>query len=324
MTLEPELAIVDPHHHFIGEPAHRYMFDHFVSDVSSGHNVVGSVHVEAGTGYKGTGPVELRPVGETEFVNGMAALSASGNFGPKGLCCGIVGYADLRLGAHVVPVLEAHIAAGGGRFRAVRDSTVWSDDPALPPVRGPYPASDLMLQDDYQAGVMELGRLGLAYEAWLFQHQLPQLAALAAKAGSTRIILDHGGGPVGVGRNARDRPAAFRQWQDELRKLAQFDNIYLKVGGFGMPQVGLFEPQQPGTDAAGIAERERHHIESCVEIFTPERCMFESNFPIESITSRSYHDIWNAFKIVTTNWTEHEKSRLFSRTANEVYELGLF
>ncbi|CAA9543489.1 MAG: Purine/pyrimidine phosphoribosyl transferase, partial [uncultured Thermomicrobiales bacterium] len=96
--IEPALPIVDPHHHLWDRPGWRYLLDELLADLNSGHTIVATVFLQCRAMHRADGPEALRPVGETEFVNGVAAMSASGGYGLTRVCAGIVGPADLRLG----------------------------------------------------------------------------------------------------------------------------------------------------------------------------------------------------------------------------------
>src|ERR1051326_2213265 len=197
--LEPNLPIVDPHHHPWDRPGWRYLLDELLADLDSGHNVVATVFVQCRAMYRRDGAEELRPLGETEFVNGIAAMSASGRYGSARVCAGIVGHADLGLGARVEPVLEAHLRAAGGRFRGIRHITTWdADSSVMNPSYRPPPG--LLGDQRFREGFAKLAPLGLAFDAWLYHPQIDELTALAQKFPDARIVLDHVGGPLGTGR----------------------------------------------------------------------------------------------------------------------------
>src|SRR6266581_814856 len=221
--LEPALPICDPHHHLWDQrPARvseRYLLDELLDDVGSGHNIVSTVFIECGAMYRADGPESLRPVGETEFVNGIAAMSASGIYGPTRVAAGIVGTVDLRLGDKVADVLDAHIAAGGGRFRGIRQAAAWDADPTFPPSRT-NPGSGLFKRDDFRAGFKHLAPRQLTFEAWCYHHQLPDVTSLARAFPDTTIILDHFGGPLGIGPYAGQADEIFAQWRPLIAELA--------------------------------------------------------------------------------------------------------
>src|SRR5438067_4423778 len=194
--LEPELPIIDPHHHLWDRPGWRYLLDELLADTGTGHNIIATVFVQARAMHRADGPEPLRPVGETEFVNGVAAMSASGTYGPTRVCAGIVGYADLTLGAPVQAVLEAHIRAGGDRFRGIRHISAWDADPTVLNPSNPAPRG-LLADRAFREGFARLARLGLSFDAWLYHPQIDELADLAGAFADTRVVLNHVGGPLG-------------------------------------------------------------------------------------------------------------------------------
>ncbi|MDP6814691.1 MAG: amidohydrolase family protein [Alphaproteobacteria bacterium] len=323
-TLEPELAICDPHHHLWDfrpermEP--RYFLDEFLADLNTGHNITATVFIECGTMFKADGPVELRPVGETEFVNGIAAMSASGQYGPIRVAAGIVGTADLSLGDDVAAVLEAHLAAGGGRFRGIRHSGVWDASDDLPNGRmSPQPR--VYLNEDFRTGLARLGRMGLTFEAWCYHPQIPELAELARAVPGTTIVLNHLGGPMGVGPYAGRQDEIFAQWRRDVAELAQCDNVVAKLGGINMEinGFGWHERERP-PGSKELMEATRHYYDYTIEQFGIDRCMFESNFPVDKVTC-DYNVLWNSFKRLTADYSDDEKRRLYHDNAMQVYRL---
>jgi predicted TIM-barrel fold metal-dependent hydrolase len=269
--------------------------------------------------YRAGGPIEMRPIGETEFANGIAAVSASGLYGPIRVCAGIVGCVDFRLGPRVQAVLEAHIAAGNGRFRGIRNSVAWDSFEGLRNYRAPPPG--LLRDPEFQRGFTSLEPLGLTFDVWLYFTQIPDVIALAARFPSTKIIVDHMGGPIGIGPHAENRTEVLAKWKSRLLALSRHPNVYLKVGGLGMPIVGLgFDGRAPRPGSHDLAPAWRPYIETCIEIFGSDRCMLESNFPPDK-KSCDYGVLWNTFKRVTAAYSADEKDALFRRTASEVYRL---
>jgi len=321
-ALEPDLPIIDAHHHLWDRPNWRYLFDEYLADIAaSGHNVAASVFVQCQAMYRADGPAAMRVVGETEFVNGVAAMSASGQYGPHRLCAGIVGHADLRLGDDVAGVLEAHIAAAPDRFRGIRHITVWDADQSLmnPLSAGP-PA--LLADSAFRAGFARLAPLGLVFDAWLFHPQIPELTELARAFPQTRIVLDHLGGIVGIGAYWDRREDIFVRWSRAIRELAACDNVCVKLGGLGMRINGFgFETREVPPSSDILAATWRPYIETCIEAFGAGRCMFESNFPVNK-GSYGYGAVWNAFKRLTRGASESDRTSLFSGTAARVYGLA--
>lgn len=317
--VEPERPICDPHHHLWDHAESRYLLDELLVDVTSGHNVVSTVFVECASMYRADGPEALRPVGETEFVNGIAAMSASGGYGPIRACAGIVSFADLTLGAAVAEVLDLHMARSD-RFRGIRHAAGWDADDR---VRNSHtnPPPGLLAEPSFRAGLAELGRRGLSFDAWLYHPQIPELTDLARAFPDVTIIFDHFGGPLGIGRYAGRRAEIYDRWRRDVAELARCPNVYAKLGGLVMPINGFdFHKREvpPGSDeiVAATGDYYRHAI----DCFGPERCMFESNFPVDK-QSCSYHVLWNAFKKLVSDASEGEKSRLFHDNACQAYRL---
>jgi len=318
--LEPALPIVDPHHHLWDRNNHRYLLDELLDDTGSGHNVVATVFVDCVAYYRARGPVEMRPIGETEFANGVAAMAASGIYNGTLACAGIVSHADLTRGAAAKAVLEAHVAAGNGRFRGIRHAGGWD---ASEEIRNSHtnPPQGLYAAKAFREGFATLAPLGLSFEAWQYHPQLPELIDLARTFSQTSIILNHVGGPLGIGPYAGKTAETFAAWKKNMIELAKCQNVTVKLGGLGM-RIGVFDlhkREKPPTSEQ-IAEAWKPWIETCIEAFGANRCMFESNFPVDKITS-GYAVLWNAFKRLAAGATAGEKQALFSGTASRVYRL---
>jgi predicted TIM-barrel fold metal-dependent hydrolase len=318
----PELKIVDPHHHLIDRPeTGRYLLPDILEDIGCGHNVVATVYIEWLSMYRADGPVEMRPVGEVEFANGVAAMSASGGYGKPRLCAGIIAHADLSLGAGVARVLEAMMVAGGGRLRGIRYMAASDPDQAAwgAPVRRP---EGMLLDSKVRQGFSRLAPLGLTFEAWVYHPQLGDLLDLARAFPTTRIALNHVGGPIGLGRYQGKRKEVFADWSERIRELAACPNVYAKLGGLGMPMFGFeFEEAELPPSSAELATAWRPYIETAISAFGPSRCMFESNFPVDK-TSYSYGVFWNACKRLVEGASRSEKADLFSETASRFYRLN--
>ena len=318
--LEPELPIVDPHHHLWDRPGWRYLLDELLADLNSGHNLVATVFLQCRAMHRASGPEALRPVGETEFVNGIAAMSASGGYGPTEICAGIVGHADLRLGAGVREVLEAHIRAGGGRFRGIRHIAAWNAE-VQRSANSPDP--NLYADPHFREGFGQLAPLGLSFDAWNYHPQIDELTDLARAFPDTPIVLNHIGGPLGNGSYAGRREVEFATWAAGIRQLATCPNVFVKLGGLGMPftNLGLHDgPEPPSSER--LASVSRPFFETCIEAFGADRCMFESNFPVDK-ESFSYAVYWNACKRLTRGASPTERAALFRRSAARFYRLTL-
>jgi len=320
-AIDPAQAIVDAHHHLYERPGLRYLLPDMLADVQSGHDIRATVYVQARAMYRSSGPEAMKPVGETEFANGVAAMSASGLYGRTQLCAAIVGAADLMIGDPVQDVLQAQIAAAPARFRGVRHTLAWDAEPSL--LNPAYAVSeDMMATSAFRAGFRRLAPMGLSFDAWLFFHQLPRLAALARDFPDTTIILNHCGGILGVGPYACRRNEVFRRWESGMRELAACPNARVKLGGLGMRMCGFgFDARELPASSGQLARGWRPWLETAIELFGTSRCMFESNFPVDKGTF-SYGVGWNAMKRVCAGASPHEKDDLFWRSAARCYRLG--
>lgn len=320
-VLDPDLPICDPHIHLWDGPRERgrYLLDDYLKDADTGHNIVNTVYVECGAMYRTTGPEEMRPVGETEFAIDVARRSDSGKYGRIRVADGIVAFADLTLGSRVASVLEKHIEVGGDRLKGIRQPCTWDIDPA---VISMAKAKDMMFDSGFRRGFECLKDYGLSFDAWQYYTQLQELADLAQAFPQTRIVVNHAGGPLGVGRHARHREEALCAWKRGMTALAPLSNVFVKLGGLGMPRCGFGWHEQPTPpDPMGLAAAMGPYYETCIELFGVDRCMFESNFPVDRV-SYPYSVLWNAFKLFAKDFSTDERKALFLETATGVYRLG--
>ncbi|OZI77703.1 amidohydrolase family protein [Bordetella genomosp. 12] len=323
-ALEPELPIIDAHHHLWDFPAvgNRYLLPDYLADVQGGHNIVASVYVEAAAMWRADGPEALRPVGEVEFAAGMAAMADSGTYGPCRIAAAIVAHADLRLGAQVREVLLAQQAAAGGRLRGIRHQVAHATGAVGKYIKHPVDA-DLMYQAGFRAGVAQLAPLGLSFDAWLYHPQLAGLRDLARAFPDTVIVLNHVGGVLGVDAYAGRQAQAFAQWSEQMAALADCPNVVVKLGGMGMPVFGFgFETGDGPPTSAQLAERWQPYIERCIGLFGAQRCLFESNFPVDR-QSCDYNALWNAFKLATQSLPSADRRAVFMETARRVYRIAI-
>jgi len=316
-VIDPELPICDPHHHLWEHPGHRYMLEELLKDITGGHNVVSTVYVDCQSGYRQTGPEEMRPVGETELVINLTANQKPGT--PE-IAAGIVGHAELMLGSRVAPVLEAHIAAGKGRFKGIRQMGAWESNPAL---QGGYnaPKKELLLDVRLREGFACLSRYGLTFETMVFHNQLMDVVDLARAFPDTTIILNHIGAPLGVGSYAQKRQEVLAVWKRNMAELSTCQNVWVKLGGVGMGILGFgWDKRAVPPGSAELAEAAKPYIMWCIEKFGCRRCMFESNFPVDR-DSCSYNILWNSFKRLTRDFSNAEKKDLFYHSAVRAYKL---
>ncbi len=317
-VIDPGLPIVDAHHHMWWRPPEAYQLPEILADTGSGHNVRATVFVQCTAMYRADGPEAFRPVGETEYVGGVAAISASGLFGDTRLCAGIVGYADLR-NPGVAAVLDAHIAAGSGRFRGIRQQA--QQDSHVGALARAVPPRDLLRDSAFRRGFARLAPLGLGFDAWVYFTQLGDVADLAAAFPETSIILNHIGAPLGVGYYADRRAEVFAAWSAGIATLARHPNVSIKLGGLGMAAYGfgLAERSAPASSVE-LATLWQPYLDVCIAAFGPDRGMFESNFPVDK-QACSYRTLWNAFKRMTAGHSPDERTAMFSATAMRVYRL---
>jgi L-fuconolactonase len=318
--IEPDLPICDPHHHLWDFPNSRYLLPELLADLTSGHNIESTVFVECGSFYRAGGPDPMKYVGETEFVNGAAAMAASGRYGPVLACEGIVGRADLSQGASVAEVLERHIRAGNDRFKGIRHAGAY--DPS-PDIRRSHtsPPPGLYALPSFREGFAKLGELGLSFEAWQYHPQLGEVAALADAFPETAILLNHVGGVLGIGPYEGRRDEVFATWKAGIEDLAKRPNVWVKLGGLGMTSLGFgFHRRDPKPGSEELAQAWRPYLETCIAAFGVQRGMFESNFPVDG-ASCDYATLWNALKRVASGASASERAALFKDNARRFYRL---
>jgi L-fuconolactonase len=321
-ALEPALPIVDAHHHLWPTAPNELWFTFTPQQltdeiVKCGHNIVATVCVDSHSGYRTDGPEHMRVVGETESTDRVAADGRKKGGKAATICAAIVSHANLLLGSAVGEVLDAHMAASK-RFRGIRHMTAF--EPGIPPVLGCDQAG-VMMRPDFRAGLKELVKRGLSFDAWLLQPQLPEFLDLARAFPDAALILDHVGGPLAEGRYIGRVADAFEQWKEDMTKIARCPNVTLKLGALNMSQTGMdaVGKLRPHTSEE-VARLQREHILTSIDLFGPSRCMFESNFPVDKM-SVSYTVVWNSFKRVSAGYSAEERSQLFSETARRVYRI---
>ena len=340
--LEPELPIIDPHHHLwdlrtmipmFPEPRHRfietllpvahYTFDHLQAEIDTGHNIIGTVFMECSAFYNAAYGEANKTVGEVEYVNGVAAQSASGLYGPARLCAGIVGHADLMHGSAAGPVLDRLQQAAPGRFRGIRHAAAWDADPEVlgPPIQK---VEGIYREAVFREGFAEIGKRGLTFDAWIVEPQLPDVIDLARAFPDTPICLDHCGTPLGMASYTGKLEERFEIWRSNIIELGKCENVYVKLGGLAMHNCAMpAEGPAAGVGSEAIAEMWRPYVETCIEAFGTQRAMFESNYPVDR-WGATYPVLWNAFKRITSGASADEKSALYSQNAARFYSLEGF
>lgn len=321
-ALEPDLPIIDPHHHLWDHRSHRYLLEELLADTGTGHRVEQTVFVECSAFYRPDAAPGMEVVGEVEFVNGVAAMAASGRYGPTKVAAGIVGTADLTRGAAIEAVLEAQIAAGGRRFKGIRHAAGWEDRTRTVHISHSNPPPHLYRDHrGFREGFAVLGQLGLGFDAWCYHTQLMDVVDLARCFPDQPIVMNHVGGPLGVECYARERDEVMRAWRLGIEALARCPNVTLKLGGLGMRICGFgFETRDTAPSSDELVAAWRPFVEPAIELFGADRCMFESNFPVDRI-STGYVNLWNAFKKLAAGASASEKADLFAGTARRFYRL---
>ena len=316
--IEPDMPILDPHHHFWERPGDTYLLEQLLADTESGHRINQTIFVECGSMYRPDGPPQLRPVGEVEFVANIAAANAASD-GPTAVAAGIVGHADLMLGDAVTPVLEALAEAANGRLRGIRCTAAWDASPEITTARVNSPG--MLTAPDFRRGLDRMTRMGLAFDCIVYHPQLPEVAEMARAFPDLTIILNHVGRPLGIGPYAGRREEIIPQWRQGIDAVAQCPNVLVKLGGLGNPISGFDwhrRPFPPGSRE--IAAASAPYYLYCIEKFGADRCMFESNFPVDK-QSYSYTVCWNAFKRLTREFSAADQADLFHNTAARAYRL---
>ena len=318
-ALAPDLEICDPHHHLWDHPTSRYLLDELHEDTGPCHRVTSTVFVECLSAWRTDGPEAFRPVGETAFVAAQATESDERRAAGGAVIAGIVGYADLRA-PEIADVLAAHVQAGEGRFRGIRQVSAWD---ASPDIRTSHtdPPPGLLAEAAFRSGFAALGRAGLSFDAWLYHPQLDELADLARAHPDVPIVLDHLGGPIGIGPYAGRRGEVLDAWRAAMGRVAACGNVALKLGGIGMPIFGLgWHRQESPASSEELAAAWGDDIRWCIDQFGVDRCMFESNFPVDR-QSCSYTTLWNAFKRIAAGASPAEQGALFHDSAVRAYRL---
>jgi L-fuconolactonase len=321
--LDPDIRIIDSHHHLFDRPPLRYMLDEYLADAKAGHKIVASVYVETSAFARPDGPDVLRSLGEVEFANGMGAIGASGVYGDCHVCAGIVAHADLRFGDAVAELLDRALEIAPERFRGVRQVAI--DDPTEAPYRfiTHPPPRGLLHSPGFRPGLQQVVKRGLTFDAAVFHHQLPDLMDLVDAFPDGTIVLNHCGHAMAMDRDEIGRAEVFRRYRELMFEVARRPNVVCKVGGLGMPFWGFrFEERQDPIGYQELAAAWRPYVETTIEAFGADRCMMESNFPPDG-RSAGFVPTWNALKHIVRAASCDEKAQLFHETAARIYRLSL-
>jgi len=320
--IDPALPLIDPHHHLWGPPRQPYLGPEFGADLRSGHNFVATIFTDCTEQYRTDGPEAYRTVGETEFAVRVGEASDRGEYGPVRMCQGIISRVDLAEGAASAHILRAHIAAGRGRFKGIRFSTAWDPHPEIR-TTARNPGEGLLRDPRVREGIACLAPLGLVLDTWVYHHQIPEVTAVARAFPGLPIVLNHVGGPVRIGPYAAKLDEVYASWRANIAELAREPNVHVKLGGLGMRISGFYfedNPMPPSSEDLAVAWRP--FIEPCITLFGAHRAMFESNFPVDSL-SCSFQIMWNAFKRLAAGGSADERRALLAGTAARVYGLDV-
>ena len=314
--VEPDIRIIDPHHHLWDFPTSTYLVKELQADTSSGHKVEKTIYMECGVGYYEEGPEHLRSVGETESVSSHAEESKVTGGSP---IAGIVSRADLRTGDLLDEVLDAHLEVSNGLFRGIRHAGASAEYPDELLIPGAAPR-DLFQDENFINGVKLLGRRGFTYDTWHYHYQNKDFIDLVSKVSDTQIILDHFGTPLGVGPYASQKEEIYQEWKKDMKELSMLDNVVMKIGGLAMPDNGFgWDKRSKPATSDEFVEAQRRYYLHVIDCFGPERCMMESNFPVDR-RSISYHVLYNGLKKIVSDFSEDEKDQMFYRTAETIYK----
>ncbi len=316
-VVEPDREIIDPHHHLWPQPEMHYNLDELWQDTDAGHKITQTVFMECRAAYRETGPDHLKCAGETEFVAKAAARSATDP--SRATISGIISHVDL-MSEHRDEIIDAHEDAGNGLFRGVRHSGAHDPHPEALSIPG-RGIKNQYANEAFRRGVARLGERGLTYDTWHYHHQNMDYRDLALAVPGTTMILDHFGTPLGVGAYAGKREEIFAAWKDDIAAIAECPNVYAKLGGLAMPDNGFGwnDRDTPPTSDEFVAAQGRYY-DHAIACFGPDRCMFESNFPVDRL-SISYRVLWNGLKKIAAKYSEAEQAQMFSGVARKVYRL---
>jgi L-fuconolactonase len=321
--LDPDLPIIDAHHHLFERPGWRYLHEDFLADAHAGHKVLASVYIEIQAFARREGPEIMRPLGEIEYANGVGAIGANGYYGPCRVAAAIIGHADLRHGERVGEYLDRCMAIAPERFRGIRQVTI--EHPTEAPFRfiTHRPPVGAMRMPEFKRGLKELARRRLTFDSAVFHPQLAEVARLADEVPDATIVLNHCGMVMALDLGEAERAEVFRVWSASMRELARRGNVVVKIGGLGLPfwDFGFIGREQP-VGYLELARVWQPFIDVTVEAFGASRCMMESNFPMDG-RSCGYVPLWNALKQATRGCSKDERNAMFCGTAMRVYRLDV-
>jgi L-fuconolactonase len=322
--IEPGLPIIDCHVHLFDLPNNKYMLDDYLDDVRAGHNIVGSIYCETQSFARKDGPEWMRPLGEVEFANGVAAMSASGTYGLCRVNAGIIGHANMTFGSHISELLDRCLSVAPERYRGVRHVTLdYPDERPFKFIMTHRPPSGILETSGFPLALAELGKRGLIFDAAVYNPSIPRLASYADEFPNLIIVLNHIGMPVGVDMVQDEKKEMIKRWTDDLKAIAKRPNVFCKISGLGMPIFGFeFETRDDTVGSIELASTWKPYVEKVIDAFGVERCMLASNFPPDGRSS-GYVPLWNAYKLIFQSYSPSEKAAIFGGNAKRVYRLNI-
>lgn len=307
---------IDPHHHLWDRGGERYLVDEFSVDLAVVGSPEGTVYVECLNSYRESGSKHLRSLGEAQF---FVDLIRDPDSALRNIVTGFVGNGDLALGHDLADVLDGYADIAGESFRGVRYCVAWDKDERIHTAFETH--RGMLLQSNLGDSVAYLRHRGLSLDLWVYFTQLDEVKHFLAKNPGVEVVLNHCGGPIGVGRFAGKREEVFCSWRKGLADVAAHEEVCIKFGGLGMALAGFgWHKRDKWPVISDYVQAWRPYFDVCLELFGPERIMFESNFPVDR-KGCDYGSLWSAFLGLADNLSDSERDALFFSTARRVYRL---
>ena len=322
----PNLNIIDPHHHLWDVGFGRYYVEELLEDINtSGHNIKATVYIMSSSNteiYLKNGPEEFKPLSEIEFATNEGKRADLIKNNKVKVNASIVGSLDLTYGNKLKPVIEKGLEISEGRLKGIRMLLAAHPDPRI---KSGAVKSDLSLMSHpkFIEGARCLQDAGLSLDFWIYHTQLGEMEKIARTLPELSIILNHIGGPIHLGEYEGKQALTHREWRTAMMRLSRLPNIKVKLGGLGMEVNGAkFHLNQDPPNSSELANIWKPWIYETINMFGIDKCMFESNFPVDK-GSCSYGSLWNAFKIISEKMSDNEKNKLFYENAAKIYKIKL-
>ena len=320
----PNIPIIDPHHHLWDVGFGRYYIEELLEDInSSGHNILSTVYIMSSSNtkiYSKDGLEEFKPLTEIEFATSEGKRADLIPNNRVKVNASIVGSVDLTYGNKLQPVLEKAVNISEGRLKGIRMLLASHTDPRI---SSGAVKSDLglMLHPNFIDGAKCVQDANLSLDFWIYHTQLNEMEKIARALPDLTIILNHIGGPIHIGEYEGKQAATHREWRSAMMRLSRIPNINVKLGGLGMAVNGAkFHNSKFPPNSVQLSDIWKPWIYETIDMFGFDRCMFESNFPVDK-GSCSYGALWNAFKIIAKDMSDDEINKLFSKNAAKIYKI---